>query len=73
MTDRNIRMSYYEAGSGELVVEYGFRGVAEAKEEGARRVLLGMVDMSGFGILIDEDEAHRISSWKPYTGGWMDR
>lgn len=61
MTDRNIRMSYYEAGSGELVVEYGFRGVAEAREEGARRVFLGKVDMSGFGILIDEEPAHRLA------------
>lgn len=61
MTDRNIRMSYYEAGSGELVVEYGFRGVAEAREEGARRAFLGKVDMSGFGILIDEEPAHRLA------------
>jgi len=69
----NIRMSYYAAGSGDLIVECGFQDVATAKIEGARRVKLGVVDMSGFGILIDEDDAHSIYSWKPYTGGWMDR
>jgi hypothetical protein len=51
----DIRMSYYEAGSGELIVERGFPNVAAAKSEGARRVALGKVDLNGFGILIDED------------------
>ncbi len=58
----NIRMSYYEAGSGDLVVERGFPSVLAAKNEAIRRVALGTVDLKGFGVLIDEDTPLHLPS-----------